>query len=238
MAKPRCLLFDCDGTLVDSEPLLAAELAASLNEVGLPFSPSDYMGEFRGARFVNIVTELQRRHGEIDPQRLKDSEADMRRKLASRLATELQPLEGVHEALDALATYPRAVVSNGPETKIRTGLAATGLTDYFGDKLFSGYTANCWKPDPCLYLHAASIMGYRPKDCVAIDDSIVGVKAALSAGMTVIHLNRFPDAEMTPEGAIAISSMYQLPTIIANLAREPEACHELLPIIHSAVTAR
>ncbi|EPC00273.1 hypothetical protein L861_07190 [Litchfieldella anticariensis FP35 = DSM 16096] len=221
MKKPHCLLFDCDGTLVDSEPLLAAEMATSLTRLGLPFAPSDYMGEFRGARFVNIVTELQRRHGDVDPQRLRDSEADMRRKLAKRLATELQPLEGVRDALDALAPYPRAVVSNGPENKIRAGLLATGLSDYFGDKLFSGYTANCWKPDPCLYLHAASIMGFRPDECVAIDDSIVGVKAALAAGMIVIHLNRFPDAEMTPDGAVAISSMYQLPTIVANLTREP-----------------
>lgn len=221
MSTPHCLLFDCDGTLVDSEPLLAAEMAASLRNVGLPFAPSDYMGEFRGARFVNIVSELQRRYGEVDPERLKESEAVMRRNLADRLASELTPLEGVREALEALAAYPRAVVSNGPEAKIRTGLAATGLTDYFDDKLFSGYSMNCWKPDPCLYLRAATIMGYRPEECVAIDDSIVGVRAALAAGMTVIHLNRFPDAEITPDGAIAISSMYQLPTMIANLIREP-----------------
>ncbi|WP_043531529.1 HAD family hydrolase [Litchfieldella xinjiangensis] len=220
MPTPRCLLFDCDGTLVDSEPLLAAEMAASLNEVGLPFSPNDYINEFRGARFVSIVTELQRRHGEVDPQRLQQSEAEMRRKFAERLASELEPLEGVREALDRLARYPRAVVSNGPEHKIRTGLAATGLTDYFGDRLFSGYTCKCWKPDPCLYLHAANAMGYRPDECVAIDDALVGVHAALAAGMTVIHVNRYPDAEMTPDGAICITSMYQLPTVIGHLSQK------------------
>jgi beta-phosphoglucomutase-like phosphatase (HAD superfamily) len=62
-------------------------------------------------------------------------------------------------------------------------------------------------------------MDKAPEYCVASDDSIVGVKAALSAGMTVIHLNRYPDAEETPEGAIMISSMFQLPTVIASLAR-------------------
>lgn len=217
MATPRCLLFDCDGTLVDSEPLLAAEMADSLNRVGLPFVPSDYMGEFRGARFSNIVAELQRRHGPIDQERLAMSEADMRRKLAQRIDDELVALPGVREALDVLSTYPRAVVSNGSEAKIRAALASTGLTDYFGNNLFSGYTLNCWKPDPCLYLHAASIMGYTARECVAIDDAIVGVKAALAAGMTVIHLNRFPDVENTPDGAIAISNMHQLPTVIGHL---------------------
>ncbi|QJQ96009.1 MULTISPECIES: HAD family phosphatase [Halomonadaceae] len=217
MAIPRCLLFDCDGTLVDSEPLLAAEMAVSLNEVGLPFSPSDYMGEFRGARFKHIVAELQRRHGSIDEALLKVHEQEMRQKLAQRLESELQPLPGVREALDALVHYPRGVVSNGPEKKIRTGLSVTGLLDDFGDNLFSGYTANCWKPDPRLYLYAARAMGYHPSECVAIDDALVGVKAALAAGMTVIHLNRFPDVEETPEGAITISNMYQLPTVVGHM---------------------
>ncbi|HBP77885.1 MAG TPA: haloacid dehalogenase, partial [Halomonas sp.] len=95
-----------------------------------------------------------------------------------------------------------------------------GLSHYFAHRLFSGYTANCWKPEPCLHLHAASIMGFAAKDCIAIDDALVGVQAALQAGMTVIHLNRFPDAEATPEGAIMISNMYQLPAVVEQLTHE------------------
>ncbi|MGO2148526.1 MULTISPECIES: HAD family hydrolase [Halomonas] len=211
------LLFDCDGTLVDSEPLLAEEMSIGLNAVGLPFVPADYLGEFRGARFRRIVAELQQRYGEVDPDQLALMEGAMRANLANRLAEELTLIPGAREALDNLSAYPSAVVSNGPETKIRTALQATGLNDYFGHRLFSGYTANCWKPEPCLHLHAASIMGYSAHDCIAIDDALVGVRAALEAGMTVIHLNRFPDAEETPENAIMISNMYQLPTVIERL---------------------
>ncbi|MGE6608292.1 HAD-IA family hydrolase [Halomonas sp. NPDC076908] len=214
------LLFDCDGTLVDSEPLLAEEMAAGLNAVGLPFASSDYLGEFRGARFRRIVAELQQRHGDVDPDKLDVMEAGMRANLATRLAHELTTIPGAYEALDLLAAYPSAVVSNGPESKIRTALGATGLSDYFGKRLFSGYTANCWKPEPCLHLHAASIMGYHARDCIAIDDALVGVRAALQAGMTVIHLNRFPNAETTPENAIMISNMYQLPAVVERLTRE------------------
>ncbi|MGL6251368.1 MAG: HAD family hydrolase, partial [Billgrantia desiderata] len=122
------------------------------------------------------------------------------------------------EALMALIDYPCGVVSNGPENKIRTSLKAIGFGDFFGSHLYSAYTANCWKPDPRLYLHAATAMGFDAEECIAIDDALVGVKAALDAGMTVVHLNRFPDAEETPEGAIMISSMFQLPTVIENLA--------------------
>ncbi|MGO2243227.1 MAG: HAD-IA family hydrolase [Halomonas sp.] len=214
------LLFDCDGTLVDSEPLLAEEMTLGLNAVGLPFAATDYLGEFRGARFRRIVAELQKRHGDVDPDKLDSMETDMRANLATRLSQELTTIPGAHEALDILAGYPSAVVSNGPESKIHTALSVTGLGDYFGNRLFSGYTANCWKPEPCLHLHAASIMGYLARDCIAIDDALVGVHAALQAGMTVIHLNRFPDAETTPENAIMISNMYQLPAVVERLTRE------------------
>lgn len=214
------LLFDCDGTLVDSEPLLAEEMAIGLNSIGLPFVPADYLGEFRGARFRRIVAELQKRHGNVDPDQLDRMESAMRARLAKRLGVELTLIPGAGEVLAALADYPSAVVSNGPETKIHTALNTTGLSDYFDNRLFSGYTANCWKPEPCLHLHAASIMGYSAHDCIAIDDALVGVRAALEAGMTVIHLNRFPDIEETPENAIMISNMHQLPKVVEHLYRD------------------
>ena len=218
MIRPFCLLFDCDGTLVDSEPLLAAEMASSLTRLGLPFQASDYIGEFRGSRFRNIVAALEERYGSADPLHLAETETEMRSNLNRRLETELTAITGAREALMALIDYPCGVVSNGPENKIRTSLKAIGFGDFFGSHLYSAYTANCWKPDPRLYLHAATAMGFDAEECIAIDDALVGVKAALDAGMTVVHLNRFPDAEETPEGAIMISSMFQLPTVIENLA--------------------
>ncbi|AXY41818.1 HAD-IA family hydrolase [Halomonas sp. JS92-SW72] len=223
MAGPLCLLFDCDGTLVDSEPLLADEMATALNAVGLPFQPNDYIGEFRGARFRRIVAALEYRHGSVDPAVLEPLEATMRANLNQRLATELTPIDGAPDALAALHAYPMGVVSNGPVNKIRTSLQATGLADLFGERLFSAYEANCWKPDPGLYRHAASQMGYVPGQCLAIEDSVVGVRAALEAGMIVVHLNRYPDVEETPEGAIMITSMFQLPTVVARLALEAAA---------------
>ncbi|MGO2131816.1 MAG: HAD family hydrolase [Halomonas sp.] len=217
MVRPLCLLFDCDGTLVDSEPLLAEEMEHSLTEAGLPFRASDYVGEFRGARFRHIVATLEARYGSVDAERLRILEQRMRANLDRRLAVDLEVIEGAAEALAALAGHPMGVVSNGPLRKVRTSLGATALESAFGNNLFSAYEVGCWKPDPGLYRHAASRMGYHPQDCVAIDDALVGVKAALDAGCTVVHLNRFPDAESTPDGAIMITSMFQLPTVIARL---------------------
>ncbi|MBZ9567283.1 HAD-IA family hydrolase [Modicisalibacter tunisiensis] len=222
MHQPFCLLFDCDGTLVDSEPLLAEVMADALNRAGLPFVARQYMEEFRGVRFMTIVAELERRHGTLDPGVRAATEAEMRATLARRMASELQPIPHVRETLERLAHHPRCVASNGPEHKIRNALDSTRLRPHFGDRLYSGYTLNCWKPDPGLFRHAALGMGHAPSRCVVIDDAAVGVAAGLSAGMHVIHINRFPDTEVTPPGAIAMHDMRELPGLLAGLAAHLE----------------
>lgn len=217
MLQPLCLLFDCDGTLVDSEPLLGEVMADILSRVGLPFAAHHYMEEFRGVRFMNIVAELERRHGALDDEVRATAEAEMRRTMAERMARELCPIPNVRTTLEALSAHPRCVASNGPEHKIRNALDSTGLRPFFDDRLFSGYTLNTWKPDPFLFLHAARGMGYAPERCVVIDDAAVGVTAGLRAGMRVIHINRFPEVETTPSGAICMTDMSQLPGIVAQL---------------------
>ncbi|MCK0745139.1 HAD family hydrolase [Chromohalobacter nigrandesensis] len=225
MSHPLCLLFDCDGTLVDSEPLLADVMADVLTHAGLPFTTSQYMEEFRGVRFANIVAELERRFGALDDATRDAAEAEMRRTMQTRMSTELQPIPGIREALDRLTEHPRCVASNGPEHKIRRALDSTGLRAYFGDRLYSGYTIERWKPDPELFLHAAREMGVAPERCVVIDDADVGVAAGLAAGMRTIHINRFPERESTPEGAIALHNMRDLPSAVARLEQLEAVLH-------------
>ncbi|MHB0775201.1 HAD-IA family hydrolase [Halomonas sp. WWR20] len=219
MSHALCLLFDCDGTLVDSEPLLAEVMTDTLTRVGLPFAPHIYMQEFRGIRFAQIVAELERRHGALDPMIRAEAEAQMRQAMQERMAVDLLPIPGIHATLEALGQYPRCVASNGPEYKIQRALDTTGLRRYFEDRLFSAYTVNSWKPEPGLFLHAAETMGYAPEQCVVIDDAAVGVAAGLAAGMRVVHINRFADSEATPEGAISLHDMTQLPALVERLAQ-------------------
>ncbi|MCS2609190.1 HAD family hydrolase [Halomonas dongshanensis] len=218
MQSPLCLLFDNDGTLVDSEILLANVMAELLPQFGLPFSAQQYMEEFRGIRFYTIVQLLEERHGVWMEERFAALEAQMRALMEKRMRAQLNPIPGMPGALQALAAHPKAVVSNGPEHKIRCALESTGLSDHFGDNLFSAYTLNVWKPNPALYLQAASAMGFAPEACVVIDDAAVGVEAGLAAGMQVIHLNHFPDEETTPEGAIEIRHASELVDTVARLS--------------------
>lgn len=220
MTAPLCLLFDSDGTLVDSEILLAEVMAEILPRHGLPFTARQYMDEFRGVRFLSIVQALEARHGALDEARRRSAEDEMRARMEARMRAELAAIDGMPAALAALAEHPRAVVSNGPERKIRCAMESTGLGHHFGDRLFSAYTLGVWKPDPTLYLKAAEAMGHPPERCVVIDDAAVGVAAGLDAGMHVVHLNRFPEEETTPEGAVSIGHASELPAAIAALAAE------------------
>lgn len=213
----RCLLFDCDGTLVDSEILLAEVMGAILPEFGLPFSALQYMEEFRGVRFQTIVQTLEGRFQPLDDNGFTQLEAGMRARMEARMRSELVAIPGIPAALDQLSHHAMAVVSNGPERKIRCALESTQLGHHFAGKLFSAYTLNVWKPDPELYRKAAAAMGYAPHACIVIDDAAVGVEAGLAAGMHVIHLNHFPNEEITPEGAIGIHHASELPAAIASL---------------------
>ncbi|WP_110670711.1 HAD family hydrolase [Salinicola halophilus] len=217
MPEPFCLLFDCDGTLVDSEPLLADVMAKYLNRAGLPFTSDDYIERFRGARFASIVAHLEQRHGALDDAVRRHIESDMRAEMHERMLTELTPIDGVSDTLDRLGSLPRCIASNGPDYKIRRALDSTGLRAFFDERIYSAYDVGSWKPEPGLFLHAGRDMGFAPSECVVIDDAEVGVRAALAAGMRVVHLNRFPEHETTPAGAHTIHHMSELPKALAKL---------------------
>lgn len=218
MPNHLCLLFDSDGTLVDSEILLAEVMAEILTPFGLPFTARQYMDEFRGVRFLSIVQELETRFGALDETQLAAMEAAMRERMATRMQNELLAIDGMPNALEALAAYPKAVVSNGPEAKIRCAMQSAELAHHFDNNLFSAYTLGVWKPDPALYLKAAEAMGYPPERCVVIDDAAVGVEAGLAAGMQVVHLNHFAGQEATPAGAHGIHHARELSAVIGALS--------------------
>lgn len=218
MARIRCLIFDCDGTLVDSEPLLADVLAQTLPEAGLPFTASDYMNEFRGVVYAHIVAALEQRHGAVDEALKKKTETRMRARLMEGLKDNLQIIAGIEAAMVTLAPdYLCCVASNGPLNKIRQSMEVSGLGRFFGEHLFSAYEVGHFKPDPGLFLHAAQAMGAAPEECLVIDDAPVGVTAALAAGMQVAHINHFPDEEQTPERAHELLHMKDLPALVHTL---------------------
>ena len=176
------IIFDSDGTLVDSETLSAQVISQILQEAGVPMTADDALERFRGARFALFAAELLQDHPVMS---LDEFTPEFRRRCAELFARELKPMNGAVEVVAAL-TVEKCVASNGPREKIEACLGTTGLLPYFQGRIASAYEVGAWKPDPDLILHAASMMQLPPDRCLLVEDSLAGVQAGLAAGVEVV----------------------------------------------------
>lgn len=180
---PDAVLFDCDGTLVDSETLAAEVYCELLAGLGHAAEPAAILHRARGRQLDVFLAELEARFGALPP----DFTATFRARSAEVFRARLREMTGA-AALLAGMTQPVAVASNAIRAKIELCLEAAGLSRFFAGRIFSAYEIGAWKPDPRLFLHAAGAMGTAPARCLVVEDSEPGVAAALAAGMRVVAL--------------------------------------------------
>jgi len=178
------VIFDCDGTLVDSLPLSTRVLVEYLAELGIVLSASDAAARFGDGRLTHAMAEFERSLGYRLPA---DFVPELRRRRERAVRASLRAMEGAVALLSALR-IPLAVASNGPLAQTRLSLEVTGLLGYFSDNIFSAYELDAWKPDPAVFLHAAAALGVDPARCAAVEDGALGVDAGVAAGMTVFSL--------------------------------------------------
>jgi HAD superfamily hydrolase (TIGR01509 family) len=181
MSKYKCIIFDCDGVLVDSEPLSNQVMVDMANEYGASLDLQYAYNHFKGYYIENCIEKIETL---IKKKLPKNFEKEYRRRSFEKFKNEIQPVEGIVELIKNI-TIPFCVASSGPEHKIKLNLELTGLLPYFENKIFSCYTIGKWKPEPDVFLWAAETMGFQPNECVVIEDSITGVKAALAGGFDV-----------------------------------------------------
>jgi len=216
------VVFDCDGVLVDSEPISNATLAQVLTEIGLPTTVEQSVEAFLGRSWQHVLSVVTERRGGREPP--ADLHARYRERLFARFDAELEPVSGIAAALDLLAQegIPTCVASSGSHDRIRHGLSATGLLDYFDDeRIFSATDVEHGKPAPDLFLHAANRMGFDPRTTVVVEDSPAGVRAGVAAGMRVLgYAERTPADRLADAGAIVFHDMDQLPGLLGIAAVE------------------
>ncbi|MBO9497891.1 MAG: HAD-IA family hydrolase [Novosphingobium sp.] len=209
-----CIVFDLDGTLVDSEQACNRALLDLLPDLTDDLAAMTERN--RGRRFALIRAEIETRLGRTLPA---DFEPAYRARLAEIFGQELRAMPGAHEMLAALE-LPICVASSGPSAKIRHALELTGLAGFFGERLFSSYDIGSWKPDPGLFLHAAERMGFAPAGCLVVEDSAVGVAAGMAAGMRVVHY--LPAGGEAAPGATAIGDLRELVGLVSATADRPQ----------------
>ena len=177
------VIFDCDGTLVDSEPVTARVLSDGLKSLGFEMGVEETATLFVGRDMPGIVAYLESRMGKKLPENFV---ADFRQRQAVALTNEVVAIDGAFELMQSVRR-PYCLASNAPQDKININLNVTGLNVFFDAKrIFSAYDIEVWKPEPDLFLLAAQTMGVAPSQCVVIEDSAAGVDAGLAAGMQVI----------------------------------------------------
>ncbi len=180
----QAVIFDCDGTLVDSETLGHEVLCGCVAEFGLQLSMEESMRRFKGGKMADCVAELESDLG----RRLPDNFVPhFRQRCVEEFEARLKPMDGAREMLEQLR-LPFCLASSGPREKIELNLRVTGLTSFFEGRIFSAYDIDVWKPDPGLFLHAAKDMDFDPATCAVVEDSVYGYQAGVAAGMTVFAL--------------------------------------------------
>lgn len=211
---PRLVLFDCDGVLVDSEPISGPILAEHLAERGLSLPLEEIQARFTGCTMPDIVDDIREKHGVALDEAWIQSYRD-----ATNAAFEekLEAIPHIHGAVAAIveARVPVCVASSGPVEKMNVSLRVTGLLPIFEGLLFSAWNVARGKPHPDIFLHAAEKMGTMPADCVVIEDSQHGITAARAAGMrTLAYLPEEDHALVDGRTAHAFADMRALPSLL------------------------
>lgn len=205
----RNVIFDCDGVLVDSEPISNRVLAEALTGIGLPMTAEESTTTFMGRSWASLVEIVEGRLGRAVPADLRARYLD---RIFAAFERELQPVPGIAAALDRIA-LPWCVASSSSHEKMRFTLGHTGLLERFEGRLFSATEVTQGKPAPDLFLHAAARMGWAPEQCAVVEDSAPGVQAALAAGMTALAYAGRTDPALLA-GARVFTRMAELPALL------------------------
>ena len=208
------IIFDCDGVLVDSEPLANRVLNEHLRAVGLDLALDESTALFTGLSMNSSVALIEARLGRRLPERFVP---DLRAATEHAFRGSLQPVSGIASVLERLRS-PSCVASSGIHSKIRRSLELTGLRRFFPDgRIFSAEDVSRGKPAPDLLLHGASRLGFAPADCIVVEDSRPGVLAARAAGMRVFgYAERTPSRVLAAAGATVFTEMAELEALLPD----------------------
>ncbi|MGW7824506.1 HAD family hydrolase [Streptomyces puniciscabiei] len=224
-AEPiRLIVFDCDGVLVDSEPIAVRTHVALGAELGWPLSESDVMNRFVGRSTTSIGEQIAERLGD-ETARIWDE--GFREMHAEAVDESLTPVDGIVEALDGLQAAGLGarhwcIASSGSHEKMRHTLGRVGLYERFEGRIFSAHEVERGKPAPDLFLHAAQRMGVDPSRCAVVEDSRFGVQAATAAGMRSFGYagGLTPADWLTGPTTVVFTDMRRLPALVTAHGRK------------------
>jgi HAD superfamily hydrolase (TIGR01509 family) len=213
-APLRLVIFDCDGVLVDSEPVVNRVIAAELTCLGWPMTGEECQQRFLG---LNLKTMMPLIEAELRRPLSARWESDLEVRLVAALAEEVELMPGASAALTETTRLglPWRIASNSSHAELRAKFGRNGLLDFVAGRLHSHHDVALGKPAPDLFLAAAVAERVAPECCVVIEDSVPGVRAAMAARMTCLGFCPADDGmRLQAEGAAPFHSLHDLPVLL------------------------
>ncbi len=212
------ILFDCDGVLVDSEPITNGVLRDMLEERGWALSPAECMRIFIGKAVKDEAALIEGHTGQPVTEAWL---ASFRERRNERLMNGLQPIRGAVPAVARL--HERfggriACCSGADRYKVELQLEKCGLMPYFEGRIFSGHDMPRSKPAPDVYLAAIAQLGVRAGRCAVVEDTVTGVTAGVAAGATVFGYSPREAGHDAPE-ALRRAGVIEVFSDMADLDR-------------------
>ena len=211
------VLFDCDGVLVDSEPITNGVLRDMLEELGWTLTPAECMRLFVGKAVKDEVELIEAHTG----YRISDDwMLRFRERRNAGLVRDVKPIAGAVQAaaqLHALLQGRIACASGADRFKVELQMEKCGLMPYFAGRIFSGHEMPRSKPAPDVYLAAAAALGVDPRRCAVVEDTVTGVTAGVAAGATVFGYSP-PEAGHDAPDALRGAGATHIFTDMAQLA--------------------
>lgn len=212
--NPGLIIFDCDGVLVNSEPIASRIFHELITEIGLNIRLEETVRRFEGLSDQDSIRIVEEKLGRPVPSSFMVNHDE---RLFEAFSRELDPIQNISVALEQIS-IPICVASSGPFEKIRLSLGVTQLLPKFEGRIFSATQVSRGKPFPDLFLLAADKMGVSPQNSIVVEDSVYGVQAAVAAGMAVLGYAERTDPEVLRKaGATIFYDMLDLPELIENL---------------------
>ena len=220
------IIFDCDGVLVNSEPLSARADVEIMTRFGITLDETEFRRRFMGRTFETMVQELASSYGTTFPDNIV---ALKNQRLSELYRSELQLVRGVRDALETVRGLglSMSVASNSPRELVKLALQVTGLLPFFRDQITTYEDVPKGKPEPDVFLLAAKRNGTSADNCLAVEDSVTGVKAAVDAGCWTLgftgthddgHVHGLKLREIGAEALFA--KMMDLPALVSTFVVE------------------
>jgi len=219
-AALRLVIFDCDGVIVDSEPVSNRIIAESLTSLGWPMDTAEATRHFLGVTLTDMKPIIEGRLGRALPASWK---SELAARIIAALAVEAAPIPGAIDTLRLLTVMgvPWRVASNSSHAEMRAKFARLGIGELVSGRVHSHSDVARGKPAPDLFLAAAAAQGVAASECLVIEDSLPGVRAAVAAGMDCLGFAPHSDGEaLRAAGAVPFRSMADLPRLIETAWRK------------------